>query len=421
VMQGAVPAFTISDTAPVGAVAGQMWWESDSGILWMYYNDGTSSQWVEVGGGSGISQTFADANYAPIEALAASGMQVNGGMEVSQEFGLNTVVAIPASGVKYVMDGWKFAPSNLTTFNARQIYAFPVGGGATGMTFCLHLYTTAGATAANNDALQLQQSIEGYRFNRLRFGTANAIPVTIGFWIASTAAGTISIALRNADVTRSYVANVTLAGSAAWEYKTITVPGCTDGNWDYGNGAGLHLSITFGSTGTAYQAAANTWVAANAAWTSAQTNVFGAANNNVYITGFTVLPASYALTGTKMRYAMRPFDQELELCQRYFQNNIGNEYVSSGACTSTTTAVILLPLRRIMRAMPTITISAVADYGLLASGGGATACSALSGGLSSPRVVALNATIAAALMVSGGAANLLGMNANSRINLDARL
>jgi len=36
----------ISDTPPVSPVAGALWWESDTGLLYIYYNDGTSSQWV---------------------------------------------------------------------------------------------------------------------------------------------------------------------------------------------------------------------------------------------------------------------------------------------------------------------------------------------------------------------------------------
>ena len=40
-------ATTISDTAPSTPVAGQIWFESDSGKTFIYYD----SQWVEVGGG----------------------------------------------------------------------------------------------------------------------------------------------------------------------------------------------------------------------------------------------------------------------------------------------------------------------------------------------------------------------------------
>lgn len=40
-------AVTISDTAPSSPSAGDLWWESDTGKLKIYYNDGDSSQWVD--------------------------------------------------------------------------------------------------------------------------------------------------------------------------------------------------------------------------------------------------------------------------------------------------------------------------------------------------------------------------------------
>ena len=51
--QGLSGLATISDTAPVSPAHRDLWWESDTGKLFMYYNDGTSSQWVEVVGGGG--------------------------------------------------------------------------------------------------------------------------------------------------------------------------------------------------------------------------------------------------------------------------------------------------------------------------------------------------------------------------------
>lgn len=38
----------VGDTPPVSPVAGQMWWESDTGNLFAYVNDGSSSQWVQI-------------------------------------------------------------------------------------------------------------------------------------------------------------------------------------------------------------------------------------------------------------------------------------------------------------------------------------------------------------------------------------
>lgn len=38
---------TISETAPVDPAAGDMWWDSEAGRLKVYYDDGTSAQWVD--------------------------------------------------------------------------------------------------------------------------------------------------------------------------------------------------------------------------------------------------------------------------------------------------------------------------------------------------------------------------------------
>jgi len=44
---------SISDDPPSSPLPGQLWWESDTAIGHIYYNDGTTSQWVQFNGGSG--------------------------------------------------------------------------------------------------------------------------------------------------------------------------------------------------------------------------------------------------------------------------------------------------------------------------------------------------------------------------------
>jgi hypothetical protein len=46
----AVAKVTLSDTAPGSPVVGSLWYETDTGVLLIYYNDGTSSQWVQIAG-----------------------------------------------------------------------------------------------------------------------------------------------------------------------------------------------------------------------------------------------------------------------------------------------------------------------------------------------------------------------------------
>ena len=50
---------TVGDSPPIGVGAtnnGELWWESDTGDLYVYYNDGNSSQWVMANaGGRGLT------------------------------------------------------------------------------------------------------------------------------------------------------------------------------------------------------------------------------------------------------------------------------------------------------------------------------------------------------------------------------
>jgi hypothetical protein len=47
VVAGGGGSIEISATAPSSPSAGDLWWDSDNGALYIYYNDGTSSQWVD--------------------------------------------------------------------------------------------------------------------------------------------------------------------------------------------------------------------------------------------------------------------------------------------------------------------------------------------------------------------------------------
>ena len=44
---------SVDDTPPLNAVSGDLWWEADSGDLFIYYDDGDSSQWVTANSGGG--------------------------------------------------------------------------------------------------------------------------------------------------------------------------------------------------------------------------------------------------------------------------------------------------------------------------------------------------------------------------------
>ena len=69
--QGAAAGLTISTSAPGSPSAGDMWWDSDAGLFLTYYNDGNSSQWVELNQGPKGAQGAT----GPTGAQGAAGAQ----------------------------------------------------------------------------------------------------------------------------------------------------------------------------------------------------------------------------------------------------------------------------------------------------------------------------------------------------------
>ena len=300
------------------------------------------------------AQARKNINAAPMDALAYTGLQINGAMEVSQEAGDNAV-----------------STTNMTGFTADGFQAAMVGSGVSSITRTLNaslpgfrrtLYfncTTANPLSGSTDYQMISQSIEGYRWTRLAYGTSSPQSVTIAFWIYSGVAGTMAVSVRNTDVTRSYVANVPVTGGL-WEYKTVTIPGCTDGIWQVDTNRGSIVTLCFG-TGSGRKIAANTWVAVDGMATASTTNFFATATS-LYITGFLVLPGSDAPTAAGSYLIRRSYDQELPCCMRYYEIATGSirTVLSSIGFAGTTT-----PFTEVKRAAPTCVF---ASNGSVASG-----------------------------------------------------
>lgn len=76
---GATGGAVIADTPPAGPASGQFWWESDTGKLWLYYNDGTSSQWVLAAGSGSVPSDPLKADKTYVDAQDALKLNLTGG------------------------------------------------------------------------------------------------------------------------------------------------------------------------------------------------------------------------------------------------------------------------------------------------------------------------------------------------------
>lgn len=43
-----ISVLTVAASKPTGVAQGALWWDTETGKIYIYYEDGTSNQWVEV-------------------------------------------------------------------------------------------------------------------------------------------------------------------------------------------------------------------------------------------------------------------------------------------------------------------------------------------------------------------------------------
>jgi hypothetical protein len=255
---------------------------------------------------------------------------INGDMQIAQR---NTSVASITTGGYRTLDRWYFDMSSLGTWTMSQSTDTPTGQG-----FASSLKvdcTTADATPAAGDYLQLIQIFEGQNLQYLKKGTANAVSLTASFWVKSTKTGTFIAELVDRDNTRQISKSYTVNVTNTWEKKTITFEGDTTGALDNNNDASLSLNFRLGA-GTDFTSGTlnTTWASTvNANRAVGQVNIADSTSNDWYITGVQ-LEAGTSATD----FEFLPIDVNLGRCFRYFQKSYA---YATAPGTNTQTGMVL--------------------------------------------------------------------------------
>ena len=247
----------------------------------------------------------------PFDALAFNGIQVNGSFEVSQEKGFG--VGINTSG--YFCDGWKItkvgtAATTCAAFTAAMFTGF--------QNMLLNSVQTAQATMTAPDYVAMSTLIEGYRVARLSWGTANAQPLTIGFWTAHIRPGLYTGVVRNAANNRSYAFSYTQNAASTPQFNSVTIPGDTSGTWLTTTGIGMQVFFCQASGTTNTAPSLNTWLAGSYVAGPGQVNGVAATTDIFRLTGVIMLPGTVAPSAARSPLIMRPADTELILVSALF-------------------------------------------------------------------------------------------------------
>ena len=155
--------------------------------------------------------------------------------------------------------------------------------------------------------------MEGYDFKRFEGETA-----TLSFWVKAVKTGIYCVSFRNNAVDKSYVSEFTINAASTWEKKSVTLTFNAGGTWLYTTGRGLSIkwAVMCGSTLQTATANKNTWLAGNYEVTDAQVNGLDSTDNDFWLTGVQLELGSVATP-----FEVRPFAQELALCQRYYEKS----------------------------------------------------------------------------------------------------
>jgi hypothetical protein len=295
---------TVSDTAPASPKAGDLWWDSVGGQLYVWYQDANSSQWVVANNVS--AQPITDTHYR--------NRVINGDMSCDQRNGGAPVAVV---GNMYAIDRWKFYSNVAPTMGT--LGQTPVTPPLAGLAaqYLLRWTTTSAHALAAADVFQINQFVEGGSFNDAHFGVAIAEPLVLEFWAASTLTGTFGGTLQNGGQDRSYVFTYSIPTANMWTKVRINIPGDTAGTWSVaGNAIALILSFGLGVGSTGSATASGAWRAGNFSGVTGAANILGTINAALSITGVALMVGAAAANAEP---EFRKYSDNLIDCQRYYQ------------------------------------------------------------------------------------------------------
>lgn len=230
---------------------------------------------------------------------------INGNMTIDQRNAGASVTTSVLQSIVYTLDRWAYYNDVVSKRTIQQSSVAPAG-------FKNSLLVTVISTDTTGPQQWLAQVVEGLNISDLNWGTADAKPLMLSFWIRSSVTGQMGGSLQNSATNMSYPFAYTINSANTWEYKTVSITGPTTGTFLTTNGSGFRLLF---ENGPGFQAAtAGSWVAQNTTTATGSVNLCATNGATWYITGVQVEVGTVATS-----FDFRSIGTELFLCQRYYQ------------------------------------------------------------------------------------------------------
>ena len=281
---------------------------------------------------------------------------INGAMMIDQR---NAGAAITlTTTASYPVDRWAAFEESDGVMTAQQVSDAPAGF----LKSIKFTTTTPDSSITGAERVYAVQTIEANNIIDLAWGTTNAQPVTVSFWVKSSLTGTFGGSLRG---TLNYPYTYTINTANTWEYKTITIGGPTTGSWPTDNSGGITVCFGMG-VGPALSGGGGAWTSSNFIVPLNCINVISTNGANLYVTGVQLEKGNIATS-----FDVRPYGTELALCQRYCfvirgdqaMSGINTNSLGMGIWNGSTGGAVNTPMPVSLRTAPTsITVSSPSHF-----------------------------------------------------------
>jgi len=268
---------------------------------------------------------------------------INGSMVVAQRGTSHT------TATSYTLDRWTISETTDGAVTITQDSSVPSGSGLAN-SYKLDV-TTADTSLSSAQRVFPHQIIEAQNCQILQYGTSEAKPITLSFYVKSNVTGTYTVLFYNSDASKHQSATYTIDSANTWEQKKITIQGDTASGFNDDNGAGLEISwwLAAGSSYTSGTLGTGSWQSETAAnkVSSSNVNIMSSTDNEWFLTGCQLEVGQNAT-----EFEHEPIERTLAKCQRYFQeifmfHDAGSTYIRE-----------TIPFKAEMRASPTGTVFA---------------------------------------------------------------
>lgn len=269
-------------------------------------------------------------------------MLYNGAMTINQRGDITGITATTKT-----LDRYKLADGTGGAYAIYQSTNVPPGF-KNSMLF--NVSTADTNLSGGTQYLSIAQNLEGQDVQHLAYGTDEAKPVTLSFWVRSSKPGTFASELEIPGA-KVNVQAWKINSPDTWEYKTVTFEGNTETAITSTTSVGLYVTIAWigagdGISGTSFKSG---WRTLNQTERLPHDipNMGDSTSNNFRVTGCQLEVGRVATP-----FEHRPYGEELKLCERYLQY-IPIKYESIvGQAYSTTAARFPIQLPVEMRALP---------------------------------------------------------------------